>query len=41
MRLSAQGCVVPPELKYSRTACTLRFQFTGRLALNPYPLFLK
>jgi hypothetical protein len=23
------------ELKYSRTACTLRFQFTGRLALEP------
>ena len=23
------------ELKYSRTSCTLRFEFTGRLALWP------
>ena len=31
--------VLSRELKYSRTACTLRFQFTGRLTLDPDPHF--
>ncbi len=26
---------LPRELKYSRTPCTLRFQFAARLALEP------